>query len=104
MKTVLITVLVLLATAGCSSYSPKQGLVEASSAEGQSENTYVITAHTVVPLKPVYLGGYLQTGLPTQEDDYTVEYGADVLKVKYQSSQTSSAKAGDFPGTGLHEQ
>jgi hypothetical protein len=67
------------------------------------EDTYVITVHTVVPLKPVYLGGYLQTGLPTQEDDYTVVYGVDVLKVKYASSQTSSAKPGDPPGSRLHE-
>lgn len=63
---------------------------------------YVITAHTVVQLKPVYLGGILQTGLPTQEDDYTVVYGTDVLKAKYASSQTSSAKPGDAFGTGLH--
>lgn len=67
------------------------------------EYAYTITAHTVVQLKPVYVGGYLQTGLATQEDDYIVAYGADILKVKYASSQTSSAKPGDFPGTGLHE-
>ena len=63
----------------------------------------MITEHTVVQLKPVYVGGYLQTGLPTKDDDYTVTYGTDVLKVKYASSQTSSAKPGDAPGTGLHE-
>ena len=100
MKTALMTAIVLFAIAGCSSSSPKQ---PASAAEERSEDIYVITAHTVIQLKPVYLGGYLQTGLPTQEDDYTVQYGADVLKVKYQSSQTSSAKPGDFPGAGLHE-
>lgn len=31
-----------------------------------------------------------------------VVYGADVLNVKYSSSQISSAKPDDFPGTGLH--
>jgi hypothetical protein len=37
-----------------------------------------------------------------QEDDYTIEYGTEILKVKYAESQTSTAKPGDFPGTGLH--
>ena len=99
MKIALMNAIVVLAVAGCSSSSPKQ---PASAAEERSEDIYVITAHTVVQLKPVYLAGYLQTGLPTQEDDYTVQCGADVLKVKYQSSQTSSAP-GDFLGTGLRE-
>ncbi len=69
---------------------------------GQIENAYVITAHTVVQRKPVYLDGYLQTGLPTQEDDYTVVYGVDVLKVKYADSQTNSAKPGESPKTHEH--
>jgi len=98
MKRALIVVVAFVAIAGCHdskqpTFNPKE----------QIEDTYVITAHTVVQLKPTYLGGYLQTGLPTQEDDYTVAYGADVLKVKYASSQTRSAKPGDSPGTGLHE-
>jgi hypothetical protein len=52
---------------------------------------YVIKQHTVVPSK----------GLPP-EDFYTIEYGSVVFKVKYHGSQTSSAKPGDFPGSGLH--
>jgi hypothetical protein len=80
---------VLLTIAGCS--SSKQPTLKPSV---RSEDTYMITAHTVVQLKPVYLGGYLQTGLPTHEDDYTVTYGADVLEVKYASSQTNTAKQG----------
>lgn len=33
---------------------------------------------------------------------YTIEFGNAVLKVEYKESQTTSAKPGDFPGTGLH--
>jgi hypothetical protein len=79
----------LFTIAGCSSSNqppPKQ--------LGQNADTYVITEHTVIQLKPVYVSGYLQTGLPTQEDDYTVRYGSDVLKVKYARSQTNSATHG----------
>lgn len=89
MKDAFIATAVLLTIAGCS--SSQHPTLKASE---RSEDTYVITAHTVVQLKPVYLGGYLQNGLPTQEDDYTVRYGSDVLKVKYASSQTNSAKPG----------
>jgi hypothetical protein len=91
MKTPLTVVVALVTIVGC--HNSKERI----------EDTYMVTAHTVVQLKPVYLGGQLQTGIPTQEDDYTVAYGPDILKVKYASSQTSSAKPGDFPGTGLHE-
>lgn len=45
-------------------------------------NPYVIVAHK----------GY----------DYTVRHGRALMKVTYAESQTSSAKPGDFPGTGLH--
>jgi len=34
---------------------------------------------------------------------YTIAHGAEVLKVRYESSQTSSKKPGDASGTGLHE-
>jgi hypothetical protein len=44
--------------------------------------TYVIIAHT----------GY----------EYTVRHGRTLMKVTYSESQTSTAKTGDFPGTGLH--
>jgi hypothetical protein len=91
MKTPLTVVVALVMIVGC--HNSKERI----------EDTYMVTAHTVVQLKPVYLGGQLQTGIPTQEDDYIVAYGADIIKVKYASSQTSSAKPGDFPGTGLHE-
>lgn len=53
---------------------------------------YVITAHTVIPAND----------LEVQADEYTIRYGAEILKVRYSRSQTSSAKPGDFPGTGLH--
>jgi hypothetical protein len=72
-------------------------------AKEQIGDAYVITEHRVVQLKPIYINGYLQKGLPTQEDDYTVQYGSDILKVKYASSQTSSEKPGDSLGSGLHE-
>lgn len=88
----------LLVIGGCSkSRSP------ASHAVRSTEDVYVITAHTVVQLKPTYLGGYLQTGLPTEEDDYAVAFGQDILKVKYAESITSTANPGDAPGTGLHQ-
>lgn len=45
-------------------------------------NPYVIVAHT--------------------EYNYTVRHGRTTLKISYSDSQTSSAKPGDFPGTGLH--
>lgn len=57
----------------------------------QVQNAYVITEHEVI-----------DPGLPTQADDYTVKIGTDVMKVKYVDSQTTTAKPGDFPGTGLH--
>ena len=34
--------------------------------------------------------------------DYTVRHGRALMKVTYAESQTSSAKRGDPPGTGLH--
>jgi hypothetical protein len=44
--------------------------------------TYVIVAHA----------GY----------EYTVRHGRVIMKVTYSDSQTSTAKPGDSPGTGLH--
>jgi hypothetical protein len=84
----LLASLSLLAMAGCSHL--KQ---HASS----SEDVFVITAHTIIEPKPDEFGGYTP-----QEDDYTVTVGNDVMKVKYSESQTSTAKPGDFPGSGLH--
>lgn len=58
----------------------------ASLAVGQTRQTtlapYVIVAHT--------------------EYNYTVHHGRTLMKVTYSESQTSTAKPGDFPGTGLH--
>ena len=34
--------------------------------------------------------------------DYTVRHGRVLMKVTYAESQTSTAKPGDFPGSGLH--
>lgn len=34
--------------------------------------------------------------------EYTVRHGRAIMKVNYVESQTSTAKPGDFPGTGLH--
>lgn len=36
------------------------------------------------------------------EYNYTVRHGRDIMKVTYSDSQTSTAKPGDFPGSGLH--
>jgi hypothetical protein len=60
----------------------------ASLASGQAQprqvtlTPYMIVAHT----------GY----------DYVVHHGRVIMKVDYSESQTSTAKPGDFPGTGLH--
>jgi serine/threonine protein kinase len=58
-----------------------------------SQDTYVITAHTSVPA-----GSYSNL----RDELYTIVHGAETLKVRYSNSQTSSARPGDFPGTGLH--
>jgi len=34
--------------------------------------------------------------------EYTVRHGLAIMKVNYSESQTSTAKPGDFPDTGLH--
>ncbi len=78
MKTGLVAVVVLLTLAG---RKPKQR---------ESEDSYVITDHTVVNSES------------EEENNYTVTYGVDVLKVRYEASQTSTAKPGDLPGFGLH--
>ena len=86
MTRVLVISAALVAVLGC-----KDSQQSMEGPNTRVQEAYVITEHKVLDL-----------GLPTQEDDYTVTYGSDVMKVKYASSQTSSAKPGDFPGTGLH--
>jgi hypothetical protein len=59
----------------------------ASLSVGQSKpqaplTPYVIVAHT--------------------EYNFTVRHGRTIMKVTYSESQTSTAKPGDFPGSGLH--
>ena len=56
-------------------------------------DTYMITVHTSVTAE-----GYGSF----RDDLYTVVHGVENLKVRYSESQTSSAKPGDFPGSGLH--
>jgi hypothetical protein len=75
-RSISIVAIALLTSASCSK-PPKS-----------SEDNYVITEHTVK-----------EHG---SENDYTVTYGKVVLKVRYTESQTSSAKPGDTPGSGLH--
>jgi hypothetical protein len=58
----------------------------------RAETKYVITAFDVIPTK----------GPTPNEYVYTVEFGNTVLKAKYSGSQTTTAKPGDFPGSGLH--
>jgi outer membrane lipoprotein SlyB len=53
MKTPLTVVVALVTIVGC------------RNSKERIEDTYMVTAHTVVQLKPVYLGGQLQTGIPT---------------------------------------
>ena len=53
---------------------------------------FTIIEHHIVPAK----------GLDMERQEYTVRHGNEILKVLYSDSQTSSAKPGDFPGTGLH--
>jgi hypothetical protein len=87
MKPLSIVALALFAV-GCSSVTrPPQ----------PREDVFVITAHSIVEAKVDAQGV-----LTPQEDDYTVTVGNDVMKVKYAESQTSTAKPGDFPGSGLH--
>ena len=78
-----VSIAVLTLVTGCKSKA---------SHSSQPFTSYVITEHKVIP----------PTGSSLQVDEYTVVYGVDILKVKYSSSQTSSAKPGDFFGTGLH--
>jgi hypothetical protein len=86
-KTALVVAVALLAVAGCSNSE-----WSAFKIKQRAEDAYVIKTHTVTPA----------TERGPQEDDYIVVYGADVLSVKYEDSQTSTAKPGDFPGSGLH--
>ncbi len=58
-----------------------------------SQDTYMITAHTSVPT---------DSYSNLRDELYTIVHGAVTLKVRYSQSQTSSARPGDFPGTGLH--
>ena len=56
------------------------------------DKQYVIRTHTVIPASD---------GEPAA-DEYTISYDVEILKVRYSQSQTSSAKKGDTPGSGLH--
>ena len=58
-----------------------------------SQDNYVITAHTSVATDRYS---------NLRDELYTIVHGADIFKVQYSKSQTSSAKPGDVPGTGLH--
>ncbi len=87
MKTALVAAVILVTFLGCSN---SKHLTLFNSKE-LIEYPYVITAHSVI-----------RRGEQASEDDYTIAHGANVLKVRYSESQTSSAKPGDFPGTGLH--
>lgn len=53
---------------------------------------FTIIEHHTIPAKD----------LEMERQEYTVRHGNEILKVLYSDSQTSSAKPGDFPGTGLH--
>jgi hypothetical protein len=48
-----------------------------------------------VPLTPYVIVAHT-------EYNYTVRHGQTIIKVTYSDSQTSTARPGDFPGTGLH--
>jgi Trypsin-like peptidase domain len=58
-----------------------------------TQEVYIITAHTSTSTDRYS---------NVRDELYTVTHGAEILQVKYSSSQTSSAKPGDFPGSGLH--
>jgi len=64
----------------------------AQSNRPKPEPQYVITSFAAVPS---------ENSLPP-EYFYTIEFGNAVLRVRYSDSQTTTAKPGDFPGTGLH--
>lgn len=88
--------------------SPHQGLSDLMPVEGtlkpiapaaqpvqvtSPSDTYMIAMHTSVPAED---SGNFPGEL------YTIVHGTETLKVRYSESQTSSAKPGDFPGSGLH--
>ena len=62
------------------------------SAVDPSTERYVIAGHTVVPAN--------DSEAPV--DEYVVRYSGETLTVRYSESQSSTAKPGDSPGTGLH--
>lgn len=62
--------------------SASAGAIGQSKPREAAPAPYVIVSHT----------GY----------NYTVRHGRVTMKVTYSESQTSTAKPGDFPGTGLH--
>jgi hypothetical protein len=64
----------------------------AQSNRRKPEPQYVITSFAAVPHKNSLPPDYF----------YVIEFGNAVLRVKYSDSQTTTAKPGDFPGTGLH--
>ena len=61
---------------------------------------------TSSPERPVFTIIEHHTILASDSDierqEYTVRHGNNILKVLYTDSQTSTAKPGDFPGSGLH--
>jgi S1-C subfamily serine protease len=58
-----------------------------------SQDTYVITAHTSVPTDRYS---------NLRDELYTIVHGAEILKVRYNESQTSSARPGDLPRIHWH--
>jgi hypothetical protein len=67
-------------------------LVTASPAVGQQTTGPHQELETLTPYVIVAHTGY----------DYNVRHGRTLMKVTYNQSQTSTAKPGDSPGTGLH--
>jgi hypothetical protein len=89
MKTIILVTLFVLSGLVPSALAQTNGK---ETPKNPTEPKYVITSFTVVPSK----------GTLPPEYFYTIEFGNTVLRVKYTDSQTTTAKPGDFPGSGLH--
>src|SRR5271155_5045174 len=92
--TIMATALFLIAV---SAYGQTPNATSKGTRDAQatlSQDGYVITTHTNAPTE-----GYGNL----RDELYTIAHGAEILKVRYSQSQTSSAKPGDAFGTGLHE-
>lgn len=68
------------------------GCAHSDKTDSSQPAPFTIVEHHMVPA----------TADDLQRDEYTVRHGDVLLRVRYSESQTSTAKPGDYPGSGLH--